>query len=258
MAKRLRDEDIQLALESLRRKYDDFIIQYTLPPIIKRQFEDRYLNALRIRVSLDWFFKEEEKILHGIIEEELDRRRRSTVHQRAVKRASEPKKHDFADQIIEELKAKIQSYPEVQLHEEASLEIKKLSGAIISFERDDWPVMNSLFRKVYPVFALGPRIVLENKMFQFCPTASEEIPPRLSRYVSLLKQFPRDYKSIEREEKNCILEAAHLLHGIKDELYTMKDSPALNPIEINNVEKVLHKVHTMLQDFRLKDLKPQT
>jgi hypothetical protein len=259
MAKNLAPDEIEHALRKIRKSYDDYIIQYTKSPRIRQQFEDRYYEALKANIRLDRFIMEEKRAIDEMIEREEQRLRAEQAERARKARTAKPRsgEGDFADRIMEELKQKIAHYPEIEVHADSNPEVRKLFGAIKRFDSQDWPEMNSLFRKVYPVFASGPRIALENKLFNFLPTSSGDVPPRLSRYETLLNQFPRNYRAIDSEEKNCILEVAFFLHDVNDELKGMLESPALNHKEKALVEKIKISVQSMINDFRLKDLKQQ-
>lgn len=258
MAKNLAPDEIEIALRKIRKSYDDYIIQYTKSPKIRQQFEDRYYQALRANIRLDRFILEEKRAIDDMVAREEERiREEQREKARKAKDRVNSSRAGFADRVLEELRQKIAHYPEIDVHQDSNPEIRKLFGAIKRFDAQDWPEMNSLFRKVYPVFASGPRIALENKLFNFLPTSSGDVPPRLARYETLLNQFPRNYRAIDSEEKNCILEVAFFLHDVNDELKAMLDSPALDQKEKSLVEKIKISVQSMINDFRLRDLKQQ-
>ena len=96
---------------------------------------------------------------------------------------------------------------------------------------------------------------LEEKIIALCRPAAGGLPPRLSRYRALFDYAPRNYLEIEKEGKKCLLDAAFFLHDISDVLVEMKKSGNLQNLELENIEKLVTYVHTLLDDFRLKDFK---
>ena len=62
-------------------------------------------------------------------------------------------------------------------------------------------------------------------------------------------------REVEKEEKSCLLDAAFFLHDLLGVLDEMKKSPNLVGGEKEAVDKMLGYVHTLIDDFRLKDLR---
>jgi hypothetical protein len=161
----------------------------------------------------------------------------------------------FADKILEENVKKIEKYDDVLVKEGASPEIGKLAGVFGSFEKKYWPVLETIIRKSYSSYIVANRLQIENRLLEFCPARQGGFPRAMNRYGALLREFPRRYNMIEKEEKNLIIQAAAVLHDLMDEIASLK--------QIQQDEKtlaILEEVKTwitpVLSDFRLKDLKP--
>ncbi|MFP4619660.1 MAG: hypothetical protein ACLFMZ_12535, partial [Spirochaetaceae bacterium] len=164
-------------------------------------------------------------------------------------------KKSFADKVLEELRSRIEKYPFVGLGAEEVYDVDKLYGALGVFERNYWPQIDKIYRRVYPTRYSGPRIIIENKLFDLTEPAAGRFPPRLHNLIALLSRFPRNYRDIEWESKQCILTASFFLHTTADELATLKEEDIITKAQRETVEKAYNFVHTVIVDFRLTDLK---
>ena len=50
--KKLSHIEIEAAINGIRKKYNDLIVEYMRPKVIRDSFEDRYISALRARVEM--------------------------------------------------------------------------------------------------------------------------------------------------------------------------------------------------------------
>ncbi|MFO7848660.1 MAG: hypothetical protein R6V67_01760 [Spirochaetia bacterium] len=257
--KKLTSHEIELAVEKIRENYNRYMVRYVKNRRARDAFEERYLEARRARVNLDRFIIDELSWIKRLeAQAEADRReekKNSSGNRRGKDGQKLPKKESFADKIFAELRSRIEKYPFIGLEAEEVYEVDKLYGAIGVFERNYWPNIERIYRKVYPTRYSGPRIIIENQLFNLTEPATGKFPPRLQNIVSLLGRFPRDYREIEWEAKQCILNASFFLHSLSDELIKLKEEDILGEEQRKTVEKARDFVHTVIADFRLSDLK---
>ncbi len=161
---------------------------------------------------------------------------------------------DFADRVLEQNRQMIVKYPDMFIDERASFEMRKLFGALDVFDKEHWPHLDRVLRKLFPSSYANPRLALEPRLYSLCSGAAHQ-PPGLSRYQSLLMRFPQSQKEIEWEEKRLVLEGAFLLHQVSDVIAQI-EGMAIEEEDRPGVEKTAEYVHILLADFRLKDLKP--
>jgi hypothetical protein len=259
-SKKLSESQIDEGIRIIRKLYDDYIIQYMKGVKIKNEFEERYLHALRNRMDLSTFVGAETEAIRNLIKKEEDltaiqiRRAQKHIAHPKEKTKEEPKE-DFADRVIRENMKKIEKYPELFIHEDASIEIKKLYGTLNLLDREYWPLFDRALKSIYPSLYSGPRLLIESRMLELGRPSTTGVPPRVGSYQAQFMKFPRNYQAIDREEKQCILSAAFLLHLILSECEKALTSKDMKPEETADVEKMKEFVHTVIEDFRLKDLK---
>jgi hypothetical protein len=255
--RRLSLPEIEKAVEKIRKSYDDYMVTYIKNRKDREAFERRYLEARAANVGLDRFVMDELKWILRLREEaEEEKQRQEAVERRRNNSgAKTPKKSSFADRVIAVLRSRIEKYAPVGLGEEEVYDVDQLYGALGEFERHYWPGIDKFYRKIYPSRYAGPRLILENQLFEMTEPAVDKLPNRLHPLAGLLGRFPRNYREIEWEVKQCILGASFFLHLLKDELEKLGDEELLEENEREEVEKAIRFVHTVIEDFRLTDLK---
>ena len=72
----MKQEQIEAELDEIRGLYDRLISEYSRPPVLKEGFNERYYDAIRMRMELGSFFKTEKGVVLSLIEQasELIRR----------------------------------------------------------------------------------------------------------------------------------------------------------------------------------------
>jgi hypothetical protein len=115
--------------------------------------------------------------------------------------------------------------------------------------------VEKILRRIYPSRYSGPRVSFENRLFEITITGPDGFPPGLIKLRTMLNRSPREYSSLERETQRCMLDVSFLLHDISDELPTFKTDDILLKDEKKPLEETIEYVHTVLEDFRLIDLK---
>ncbi len=281
---RLGDEEVARKVAEIRRFYNDYIVGYLKPPSVRNGFEERYYAALKAKIDLTAFLSAEREVVKELINRE--KRKKAEEYYEAARKEkkknakpdskSDEEKQDFADKIIEQNRKKIEPYPSLQpkpVSEEEnrvdrpgrmpassfpsfSFEISKLYGALCSLCDTAWPDVERILRKLYPSMYSGPRMVLEGRVQTLCTKNMEGYPPALSRLAVLLGRIPRNIKEVEREEQKCVLEASFLLHDFRKELTKVTDTPDILAEDREMMDNAIAYARRIIDDFRLKDLKP--
>lgn len=242
---KLNDKELQAALTRIRKTYDDYIISYMTPIDEKTGFEDRYITALHARVDLTRFIKDEIEHLQNLIRDKKDEEGRMKA---LASRPAPGIKKGFADKIMEELEKKIESYPEIEIHDDASVEVKKLYGALNELDKTHWRIISGFIRKVH---SSTVSYNLENRLLRMTTEGGEHVPPELERYLFLLKQKGKYSTELFREAQECIKRASFFLHELKHILLECQDRGLMD----ESVEIAFNYVENIISDFRLKDLK---
>lgn len=118
---RLTEKEIVLALEKIKKKYQQYAKTYSVEAFNYQRFRERYLNYLYTGKNLDVFLFAEIQALEDLkneIEERIAKRKRVAEAQAVLEKKGE------------ELLLKIDHYPEKDFHTDARLEIKKLVAVL--------------------------------------------------------------------------------------------------------------------------------
>ena len=257
--KKLSHIELEAAVNGIRKKYNDLIVEYMRPKIIKDSFEDRYISALRARVDMGNFIYTEILVVSKLIKDEKEKKQQSQMKRYKKMQASKNKNDDkyksIADRIFDENRDKIRKYQGIGLDDIDAFEINKLYGAIKFFEINYWPVIEKILRRIYPSRYSGPRMNMENRLFEITITGPDGFPPGLIKLRTMLERSPREFSSLQRETQRCMLDVAFLLHDLRDELPTFFEGGVITKDEHKAVEETMEYVHNILDDFRLMDLK---
>jgi hypothetical protein len=248
--RKLTPAEIKDVVAKIRKKYNEYHYKFFKPLSYERQFERRYMDALKNGVDISNFLLAEISAI-----EELLRRAEDKYLNKEIK-TSKAKKASLADKVIAEHKQKIEKYQDFNFHQDANEEVRRLFGALNTLEQEYWP-------NLYPVlkntsFSLNTKTMmnLETQLHELGGGGRGGISPKLERYVTRLNHFPRDYSMVDKEEKNFILESAFLLHEISDALYTAKEkNENMDQEDTEVLNDVLAFVNGVLDDFRLKEFK---
>ncbi|MDC7241118.1 MAG: hypothetical protein PQJ50_12250 [Spirochaetales bacterium] len=241
---KLSSKEVEAALTRIRKGYDDYIISYMAAIDEKSAFEDRYITALHARVDLTRFIKDEIEHLQALTRERENEKASMSLRVKAPP----VDKRSFADKIMAELEKKIEKYPEMDIHEEASIEVKKLYGALNELDVLHWGGISNFIRKVY---SSTVSYELENRLLRMTTMGEDNVPPELERYLFLLKQRHQYSSELFREAQECIKRASFFLNELKRILEECQDRGLMD----ENVEIAYKYVENIISDFRLKDLK---
>jgi hypothetical protein len=249
-SKKLTPGEISSSVEKIRKRYDEYISKYFKPKALREAFEGRYIRALRAGVDISSFLIAEISAIEELIAREEQR------IMAGPPRAAAEKEPSFADKVLEENRKRIEKYPDVPFHSDAGEEVRRLVGALSELERTHWPDLTVALRDTMYAMNSSEMLALDSQLRFLASTNREEIPQFLTRLVTQLRKFPRNYAMIEREEKEYILEAGFFLNDLfvvlerVQRVYTDLGADAKRMLE----EK-LALVWEIIGDFRLKDFK---
>lgn len=261
-------------VSEIREDYKSLITRYNRSKTLLSQFEYRYHDAIEYRMDLKRFLSAEReavKALLGKAEDKLKTEESENSKKRpagsaastskAVDAIDAPaedgkKKQSYADRLIQEFAERIEKYPEIIIHPDASTEMKKLFGALSCVEKDYWALVDRVLRNTAGSKRFSDTIDLEPELNRLCIAGTEGIPTGLGTYHNLLERIPRDYRAIEREEKRCLVTAAALLKRLQMEIIRALDlaSGMLDDDEKVTLTEAKVYIDGMIDDFRLKDL----
>ncbi len=274
--KKLTNKEIDQLVEKIRSLYDDYMVKFIQGRTSRDGFERRYLDALKSRIDLQRFLQVELKMVQQLIareEQELDRteaesyaRDKGRSGAQKEGEGSENKgdgvsggdprgKGDFADRVIEQMQRKAEKYPPAGLDNSEVWEVDHLFGGLQKFERELWPPIDRVYRRLYPSRYDGPRLTLESKLLELAEARMGGVPQILHTLQLLMGRFPRNYREIEWEKKHTILKAAFFLHNLRGELEKLRQESYLSEEDRRAVHSALEYVDMLIEDFRLKDLK---
>lgn len=219
------------------------------PSRVKDEFESRYFFAAKYKESMPQFFKNEIEILSDLIKVEVDKaNQKAKDRDIAIKRRERAEGGGFADKIMKDFEERIKLYPEMKITSEASIEVKKLYGALQVFEDLHW---NSLSKYIKNATPMGRMIDhLENDLWLLIGTASRN-PPVLDKYIFLLERPEPDLQAISIAEQTCMKQVAFFLNDLL-ELYRKSMGVGKPPA---NATDGYNYINQIVFNFRLTDLK---
>ena len=248
--KKLTRVEVELALDKILKRYDEYIYRFFKSPRLKTAFEERYFGAVRNGLDLAQFLSVEVGVIEELLKKEDD-----ILNQQPVSTAK-TKKEGFADRVLKELQAKIEKYSDIHVHRDANPEVRRLVGALNDLDQKYMPELQDALKNTNYAFNSQIMMALDSQLRSFSSTGNDLIPARLTRFITLMNVFPRDYKAVEREEKSFILEASFFLHDLLDILTQVKsDFTPMTKIEADKLGRVTSYVEGVIEDFRLKDFK---
>ncbi|HTZ50540.1 MAG TPA: hypothetical protein VMF68_02725 [Spirochaetia bacterium] len=251
MPRKLTPGEISASVEKIRKKYDDYIAKFFKPRTLRRAFESRYIQALRARVDISSFLLAEIAAIQELTEREEQR-----VQLGPVRPASTEKPQSFADKVLEENRARIGKYPDLPFHPDASEEVRRMAGALTQLAEQQWVPLGGALEDTMYAMSSSEMLAMDSQLRYLCSPGGNEAPQFLNRLLIELKKFPRHYPSIDREEKDYILESSFFLHDLFMMLERVKRVYTdMAEARRNVVQGCLDYVWTVITDFRLKDLK---
>lgn len=242
--------EIRDVVEKIRRKYDLFVHKYYKPKSVLDAFEDRYIRALRANIDISSFLLAEISAVEELVKREEEKE--AAGNQRP---AQAPKK-DHADKVVEENLKRIEKYPDFPLHKDASVEIRRLLGALSELEQRRWRDITVALRNTAYSINSVEMLTLDARLRSLAAVDKEGVPSFLVRYISQMRKFPRNYAAMDREEKEFILESGFFLN----ELFVILERVKRVYVDLTEAEKAtlddaISWVWAMITDFRLKEFR---
>jgi hypothetical protein len=248
--RKLTPGEITSTVEKIRRKYDEYVSKYFKRKSLRAAFETRYMRALRAKVDVSSFLLAEISAIQELIAREEQRVQSNPA------RTPEEKETSFADKVLEANRERIEKYRDVAFHPDAGEEVRRLAGALSDLGGGPWQDLVPALQDTMYAMSSSEMIALDSKLRHLSSSGGQDAPSSLSRLIVQLHKFPRHYPSIDREEKEYILEAAFFLHDLTQVLERVKRVyTEMLPERRRVVEDTAARVWGIISDFRLKDLK---
>jgi hypothetical protein len=247
--RKLSPEEISEVVAKIRSKYQFYCRTFFKSSRLKDEFENRYVMTLKKGYDISNFLLAEISVIEELIRKEEDRIAQSKPN-------TEKKHNNFADRIVQGNLERIKKYPKIRIHNDANEEIKHLSGALNEMYETQLPVLHGIIRHIEGNLNLKALENQESRLRVLAYGGKTLIPAQLSRYFAYLNRFPRDYRAIEWEEKEYILESAFLLHDMFDTLsIILETTPTIPQKEQKQLMDIIAYIKGLIEDFRLKEFK---
>lgn len=216
------------ALKKIRAKYDQIIKDFKKSPLLRENFEDRYINAVRNRQNISAFILGEIEAVEQLSKREAEKaaQQQAARKESAKSNSSSPiDQKSIAQQIFEENILRIQKYPAVDMGEDAAEDISRLMGAVRILMNDYYPALNVVFRDA------GHSIYAE-KVSSFYNRLMSEYDykgdvPMARRYKDLMSVRNADHLKVDYEYRYVLQETAFLLNDIYACLGSMINNEAV-------------------------------
>jgi len=203
--RRMKQEQIEEALDEIRRLYDQLISSHGKSASLKDSFNERYYDALRMRMDLPNFFKNENDAIQAM-ESEVFREQQAEIDKMQYQAKNQVQKKDTAQKVWEANLKRIEKYPDFFFHDEANHDIVKLLGAMRSYESKHWQDLAKLFRVSGTGRQMDTRMALELKWREFCEPVSDGLPSGLSSIGTFFLSIPGILRRLNgRNGRSCMM-----------------------------------------------------
>ncbi len=256
--KKLNPVEIEAAVNGIRKKYNDYMVEFMKPPAARNLFEDRYIEALKARIDLDRFIFDEILLVQKLIDDEKERVRAKVEEEelkRRKKNARTKEHQSVVDRIFEENRSRIRKYISYGLEDDDVYDVDKLFGAVNEFEKKYWGGIEKILRKLYTSRYTGPRRELEERLFELTLEGPGGYPPAMVKLKTILERSPREYTALQREAQRCMMTISFFLHSALEELEKILKDETLEKDDIKTIEFSIDFLHNVIDDFRLTDIK---
>jgi hypothetical protein len=216
--------------------------------MLSLNFEKRLTQATFSKMDMNKFLHQEEIILDDLMkkEEELLENDQSQTGNGDLE--NDP---SFADKMISDFQKRMAQYEEAFYHKDAAPDVTRLYGALKKWDSDSWPQVYPLLIRAFPQWKSTRLSKMEHTLWELTATRGKNIPLKLEKYHWMLESPNTDPADLNREARNCIIDAALFLHDMKSTLTAYLEKEAPN----ESIETGLNMVQNIINDFRLKDLK---
>ena len=206
--------ELNAALHKIRAKYDQLVRDFKKSSLLRENFEDRYLNAIRTRQNLTMFVLGEIEAVDELYRREEDKALTQKAKQSAETQKSGSLVSDksFADQMAEQNAMRMRKYPAVDMGEEAADDISRLMGAVRILINDYFPALNVVFRDAgHSVYAERISSYYNRLMSEYDYKGDV---PMARRYKDVVSVRNADHRKIDYEYRYVLQETAFLLNDI--------------------------------------------
>lgn len=219
----LTTDESNAALKKIRAKYDQLIKEFKKSPVLRENFEDRYLNAVKTRQNMSAFILGEIEAI-----EELYKREAEKAAQKSAAAESAGAKPSLSDAALQKTKAvqmyeenlqRIRKYPAVEMGEAAVEDISRLLGAVRVLINDYYPALNLIFRNMDHTVYIEKLSSFYNRLMNEYDYKGDV--PMARRYKDLVSMRNTDRGKIDYEYRYVLQETAFLLNDIHDCLETL-------------------------------------
>ena len=249
-ARKLTPGEISSSVEKIRKRYDEYISKFFKPKSLREAFEARYIKALRGGIDVSSFLLAEISAIEELIHRE---------EQRVLPaRPGRPRQRNRAlrTRCLRRTTSGSRSIPRCPSTTTRGRRCAGWPALSVSCSRTHWPDLSAALHDTMYAMSSSEMLSLDSQLRYLAPSNREETPQFLSRLMAQLRKFPRNYPSIEREEKEYILEAAFFLN----ELFTVLERVKRVYTEMREehkkkVDETMAYVWAAISDFRLKDFK---
>lgn len=241
--KKISEKEVENEIEKIRLRYNDYIISFMKSPKLKDEFELRYISALRQRMNMEMFIKQENESLDILFKSTKAPVVQSSGEKEEVREQS-------VERILNDLKEKIAGYPVLPgLHQNTMEEVARLYGTMFSFYNSEWPALYAYLKKR---LAIEHCLELDTQLGRMIPGGREAVPRVLEKYQQLLRHPGAVNRDISREARGAInLPAVWLNEILENVRKNWKDADDSN----EELLRILKYMDQIVQDFRLKNLK---
>jgi len=231
-------------IKSLKSLYIKYGQKYGTSVFNLRAFEKRYIDALRKKVDINVFISAE----LSVFQELKNRFENPAVDE------DKPSYSEIANKIIEGNLQRIRKYREVQFHPDAEEEPVRLLGAVTDFYYNNWVITERYLRSLGIKRILELLDKLERGFYYFVVPVRGSYSKAVEDYMAVLLR--KDWKENEKAAVRFIRYGGILLNDclrvINDGInFTEKENPEL----LNNLEKCREELNSIVQDFRLTEIR---
>jgi len=249
-------------LDQLREKYKKAASQYGKRYFDEGALEGRITHLLVTRGEVASFLAGEMELFEKAV---------SIAEQKAEQARKVKEANDRMDAIIAELDKRLEKYEDIFFHPAASLEMRRLVGAVNVLISNYVPLVNHLFRGAENWTQINDSVI---NLERFYNPRGGHLSMVLKNYIDELQTASDPEREvIERKYKQLVCENLYLLwKGLTAELESMADfqknrkispSVSIDPeikeswagrTEKEFAEMVIQNLDGILSDFRMRDL----
>lgn len=242
-------QDFKRQIRDITAQYEALIFDKALNPELLTAFYDRLTHAKNSGRDAERFLEEELSLYEELEMKAVYQEQNANMREEARRRRLSG--DTYADQVLKEYRRRIEHYPDVEIHPDAEFEVQKLYGAMGFFDNNHWNCIEIFLRQAFPQAGQFDRMSIEQRFWRFSSTRSGRIPEALERYQRSLSTPSISNKERTREAQEAIKAVAFFLHELLE--ICEQGTHVFQPDE--EVEKAIFYIHSIIKDFRLKNLK---